>query len=236
MNPYRSSSDDSDSDTGEEKLDMWRSYPNMALQDVREVLEEEDKLNQLPNRDSRKGKYVENVIETWKVNYIHYSNEILKNLEDENFNSWVTDTINKVNRDLDLKDWFQNDEVPNDIRRRLELKPFGLDNSFITTYFISWLVRHYTYTKLKESPLQSVIQYNYFDYKHRLFVRYLYYKIQSVKDYKAFTIARLSDRRGTGYLDDDTRDNVGDFIAESKKDSSGVDPNVSSSFQGKSVW
>lgn len=242
MNPFGSSSSESEEEVEEEvDLEMWRSYPNKNLKDVREVLEEEDLLRQIHRENYYNGDKMDEIIkdvsETWKVNYIDYSNEILKHIRNKNFNSWVTDAIEDVNKDLDLKDWYQNDKVPIKIRRLLEFNPFGLDNSFITRFFLEMLITEYIFDKEKtRSPLESLIYHGDFKYRDRLLFRYLYYKIQSVKDDRSYGIAMLSDKQGTGHLDDDTRGVIREYIGGSKKDPTGVDPKVSSSFQGKSVW
>lgn len=208
MNPYGSSS----SGSGEEKYnwEQWNSHPKMHLKDVREVLEEEDD-------------------ETWIVDYSHFVNEIVRFsriIKKKKFDFWVKDVVKDVNKDLDLKDW---SEQPFNIKVQLEFSPDGPDNSVTRGYVINILCNR---QDSSPSRLIAYMKDHQFDYKDRLLVRYLYRKIQNVKDDRSFRIAMQSDKR----LNDDVRGVIGEYIGGSKKDPSGVDPKLSSSFQGKSVW
>lgn len=215
MNPYGSSSSESEEEV-EEKYNwkQWESHPKMHLKDVREVLEEEDD-------------------ETWKVDYSHFVNEIVRFsqiIKKKKFDFWVKDVVKDVNKDLDLKDW---SEQPFNIKVQLEFSPDGPDNSVTRGYVINILCNR---QDSSPSRLIAYMKDHQFDYKDRLLVRYLYYKIQHVKDVRSFRIAMGSDKKGRGRLNDDVRGVIGEYVGESKKDPSGVDPKVSSSFQGKSVW
>ena len=148
--------------------------------------------------------------------------------------------MKQVNKDLDLKDW--KDEK---LKTKLFLD-FHDDDEYqkvISGYnFIDLLLKY----KDETSPLEKLFEIydvvDPFDYKDRLLVRYLVKYINYEKDGRNFAevLQGDNDEEPTWRVAGDPTNRIMEFVGGKRnKDPFSrrkVDPKVSSSFQGKSVW